>query len=58
MRASCYALPMAHTHKGSEAQHARDDIKDRLLAKCGMRLVRISTTATVDLDMIEKMLKM
>ena len=46
-----------HFHKESEAQQERDNIKDRLLAKCGMQVERISTTATVNLDTIEKMLK-
>lgn len=46
-----------HFHKESEAQQERDNIKDRLLAKCGMQVERISTTATVNLDAIEKMLK-
>lgn len=46
-----------HFHKESEAQRERDNIKDRLLAKCGMQVERISTTATVNLDTIEKMLK-
>ena len=37
-------------HKESEAQQSRDQLKDQVLAKCGLRLKRISTTDTINED--------
>lgn len=39
-----------HFHQGNEAQQARDELKDRLLDKFGLRPHRISTTETFNVD--------
>ena len=39
-----------HFHKENEVQQSRDAIKDRILARFGLCPVRISTTATVNVE--------
>ena len=46
-----------HFHKESEAQQSRDALKDRILAKFGLRPHRISTTDTVNEETVMKMLR-
>ena len=46
-----------HFHKESEAQQSRDALKDRILAKFGLRPHRISTTDTVNEETVMKMLQ-
>lgn len=42
-----------HFHRKNEVQLSRDAIKDRLLAKCGLRPYRIATTDTVTVVMMK-----
>ena len=37
-------------HKESEVQQSRDELKNQILSKCGLRLKRISTTDTINED--------
>lgn len=41
-----------HFHKGNEVQVSRDDLKDCILAKYGLQLIRISTTDMVNMETI------
>lgn len=43
-------------HKRSDVQQARDALKDRIFLKFGLHLHRISTTDTVNVEMIKNML--
>lgn len=46
-----------HYHRKSEVQQARDALKDKMLSKAGLRMLRISTTDTVNLESMEKALQ-
>ena len=46
-----------HFHKESETQQSRDDLKDQILAKLGVNLQRISTTATINMETLMDMLQ-
>lgn len=46
-----------HFHNESAAQRSRDALKDHLLTKFGLRPHRISTTDTVDLEMMKEMIR-
>lgn len=43
-------------HKGSEAQQERDAVKDSIMAKLGLRLYRLSTTDTVTVETLKKLI--
>lgn len=45
-----------HFHKESDAQQSRDALKNQIFTKLGFRLFRISTTDTVNKDIIKKAL--
>lgn len=45
-----------HFHKDSEVQEARDALKNQIFIKLGLRLLRISTTDTVNQETINKLL--
>lgn len=45
-----------HFHKESDAQQSRDALKDQIFTKIGLRLLRISTTDTVNQETIKKSL--
>ena len=46
-----------HFHKESETQQSRDGLKDQILAKLGVNLQRISTTATINMETLMDMLQ-
>ena len=46
-----------HFHKESETQQSRDGLKDQILAKLGVNLQRISTTATINMETMMDMLQ-
>ncbi len=45
-----------HFHKGSDSQQSRDALKDRIFSKLGIRLLRISTTDTVNEETMMKLI--
>lgn len=47
-----------HFHRNSDAQQSRDALKNRLLTKFGLCPHRISTTDTVNIETIKKLLNM
>ena len=44
-------------HKESEVQQSRDVLKDKILGKCGLKIKRISTTDTVNVETMKEMLQ-
>ncbi|MFA6832948.1 MAG: DUF2726 domain-containing protein, partial [Bacteroidaceae bacterium] len=45
-----------HFHKGCDSQQSRDALKDRIFSKLGLRLLRISTTDTVNEETMMKLI--
>lgn len=43
-------------HKGSDVQQARDGLKNQIFTKLGLRLLRFSTTDTVNQETVKKSL--
>lgn len=43
-------------HQGNETQQERDARKDSIMSKIGLRLVRISTTDTVDVRTMKRLI--
>ena len=45
-------------HKGNDVQQLRDALKDQILTKLGLRMLRISTTDTVNDTTIKKFISL
>lgn len=45
-----------HFHKESEEQRSRDALKDRIFLKLGLRMLRISTTRTTNVETMKELL--
>lgn len=43
-------------HKGKEVQQSRDTLKDEILSKLGLKIKRISTVDTINVEVIKKLL--
>ena len=43
-----------HFHKGNVVQQSRDELKNKIFTKLGLRLLRLSTTDTVNLETIKE----